>query len=146
MAYWDSLDLTEDAFDLWNVRQLWADAGFERERGLLVARIAGRPIAAALVESGETGTNLFRLLDGVRIFPFEPGGDAAAFIDLIEASRSWYRARKKEAFVFFREDPKLEVSGADLRDLGEGHFWVLSAMLLPEFLEHIYELTAPKPR
>lgn len=145
-AYVDSLDLTEDWFDLWGVRQMWVEAGFERERALLVARVNGSAVAGALVEAGETGTNLFRLLDGVRFYSFVPGGATASFAALLAGVQAWYGARKKPSFMLFKEDSDLHISGVELRDLGDGYFWALSAMLLPEFLEHIYELTAPRRR
>lgn len=145
-GYADSLDLRLEAFDLPNVKRLWKEAGFARERDVLVARIGGVPMAAALVESGEMGTNLFRLLDGVRVFPMQPGGDSLAFTALMEACRTWYRSQGKESFVLFKENEDLDTSPMDLNDLGDGFFWVLSAMLLPEFLEHIYELTAHRSK
>ena len=33
---------------------------------------------------------------------------------------------------------------AGLKDLGLGYVWALSARLLPEWMEHVYELTSPR--
>jgi hypothetical protein len=76
----------------------------------------------------------------------QPGGDTLAFASLMEACRTWYRSKGKESFVLFKENEELDTSPIELNDLGDGFFWVLSAMLLPEFLEHIYELTAHRSK
>jgi hypothetical protein len=144
-VYLESVDLEAESFDLSEIRGAWREAGFERDRTVVVARRHGEMIAAAILESGETGTNLFRLLDGVRLIPIEPGSEAAA-AGLLNEARRWYHSKGKETFVYFHENRAIDIRPAQLLDLGEGHFWVISAMLLPEFLEHIYELTAPKQR
>ena len=48
-------------------------------------------------------------------------------------------------FVYFHEpedDPHIE--GLRFRNLGEGGFWVMHAVLLPDFLEPGFEMTAPR--
>jgi hypothetical protein len=99
-------------------------------------------VAVALLETGELGTNLFRLLDGVRIFPLAPGGQAA-FGALLDGARAWYAARRRPLFVYYREYEEARVDSR-LGDLGSGHIWIIAARLLPEFLEFVYQLTAPK--
>jgi hypothetical protein len=103
-------------------------------------------MAAALLETGEMGTNLFRLLDGVRLFALSPDG-MSAFPALLEWARGWYADRGRESFTYYCEDLQDESHAhvARMRDLGEGRFWAVSAELLPEFLEYVFELTARPP-
>jgi len=142
LAYRESLDLVPERFDLAEAKRLWEEADMSRERVVLTARRKGVPVAAAILETGEAGTNLFRLLDCVRVFPLEQGGEAS-FPALIEHARAFYRERKKASFVFIQEylDRDLAARGK-FRDLGPGNYWALSAELIPELLEHVYELTA----
>lgn len=145
-VYVDALDFVPDRFNLDLIAKQWREAGIERAREVLIARRGSVPIAAAVVESGETGSNLFRLLDAVRLFPMYSGGESA-YLALLDAARDWYAAHGKPTFTYFDEsfDDAL-AERAKLRDLGDGNFWAISALLLPEFLEHIYELTASRPR
>lgn len=143
-CYVEALDLVPEHADLAAVSRKWSQAGFMRERAILVARRGSNAIAAAIVECGETGANLFRLVDSMRLIAMAPGGDGA-FPALTDAARDWFRDRQKQAFVYFREseDPgPSEIS--KFRDLGEGRFWVIAAELLPEFLEHVFEVTSPR--
>ena len=113
-----------------------------RERVVFTARRMGVPSAAAVVETGEAGTNLFRLLDCVRVFPLREGGEKA-FLALVEEARAFYRSRGKSSFVYIMEWVDMDlVARAKMRDLGPGNYWALSSQLIPELLEHVYELTA----
>lgn len=146
MAYRESLDLVPDRFGLELLTRSWKAVGIERERELLIAHKGDRMVAAALLETGETGSNLFRLLDAVRLFPLVDGGESA-FLALLDAARDWYGSRSKSTFTVLDEHPEGTISEkARLRDLGDGHFWAISSLLVPELLEHIYELTAPRVR
>ncbi|MRG96034.1 hypothetical protein [Polyangium spumosum] len=141
-ALLDALDLVPERVDLAETGRLWKEAGMGRERVIFTARRANVPVAAALVETGETGTNLFRLLDCVRLFELGPGGKQA-FVGLIDEARQFYRSRGKSSFVYMHEHPDVEhVERCKLLDLGQGNCWAISAQILPEFLEHVYELTA----
>ena len=143
-CYVEALDFVPEHADLATVSRKWSQAGFLRERATFVARRGNTLVAAAIVECGETGANLFRLVDNLRLIPLVAGGEGA-FSALMDAARDWFRQRGKEAFVYFREseDPgPIEV--VKLRDLGEGRFWVIAAELLPEFLEHVFEVTSPR--
>lgn len=143
-CYAEALDLVPEHADLAGVSRKWHKAGFLRERAILAARRGGAAVAVAIVECGETGANLFRLVDSMRLLPLAPGGDSA-FPALTDAARDWFRDRGKQAFVYFREseDPGPSVLSR-FRDLGEGRFWVIAAELLPEFLEHVFEVTSPR--
>ncbi|MDI1430286.1 hypothetical protein [Polyangium sorediatum] len=141
-ALLDALDLVPDRVELGETARLWKEAGMGRERVFFTARRAGVPVAAAIVETGETGTNLFRLLDCVRLYEFGRGGKAA-FVPLIEEARQFYRNRGKSSFVYMHEHPDGEhIERCKMLDLGPGNCWAIAAQILPEFLEHVYELTA----
>ena len=75
--YAEALDLVPGRLGMGPCVERWRSAGLERERALLVARQHGEPLAVAVLELGELGTNLFRLLDSVRSSRMRPGGDAA---------------------------------------------------------------------
>lgn len=142
-CYVDALDLIHDA-TLSGVSRDWLRAGLSRKRSIFVARRDGVVVAASIVECSETGANLFRLTDCLRLVVLVSGGDAA-LAALIDGARRWFQEHGKETFVYFREDEDpgpMQVS--KLRDLGEGRFWVIAADLLPEFLEHLFEVTSSK--
>ncbi|WP_437671658.1 PilZ domain-containing protein [Sorangium sp. So ce131] len=142
--YTEALDLVPDRFAMGPCIERWRSAGLERDRALLVARRDGAPVAAAVLELGELGTNLFRLLDSVRLIPLHPGGDAA-FSALLDAACVWFQRHHRTSFVHFGERGHLAYTGhASLNDLGEGRLWIISMDLVPEFMEHIYRLTMPK--
>lgn len=143
-CYVEALDLAPDCASLSEVSREWMRAGLSRTRSIFVARRDGAPVAASIVECSETGANLFRLTDCLRLVVLAPGGDAA-LPGLLDGARNWFAEHGKEAFVYFREDEDpgpAEV--VKLRDLGEGRFWVIAAELLPEFLEHLFEVTSAK--
>ncbi len=140
--YIESLDLVPSRFMLDAAGRAWGDADLDRSRTVLVARRGSRAVAAAVLETGAVGTNLFRLLDGVRLFALTPDG-VDAFPALLEAARSWYRARGRESFIYMWENlhEVAHTHAAKLKDLGEGRFWAVNTELLPEFLEFVFELT-----
>jgi hypothetical protein len=145
-TFTEAIDFTPDLLQLNMVTRMWGEIGFDRERAFLVARRKWQPLAMAVVESGETGTNLFRLLDNVRLFSLGEGGKAA-FPALLSAARSWYLAKGKTSFIYLHEHEDDDaIRNVRLRTLGEGAFWVIHALLLPDFVEHVYELTAPRKR
>jgi hypothetical protein len=84
----------------------------------------------------------------VRIIPL---GDAAlpetqdAMQGLLAGAAEWYRARGLDVFVHYVETEHVEYTQrAKLVDLGEGRIWILSAQLLPDFIEHLCEATTPR--
>jgi hypothetical protein len=140
--YLEACDLVPERMDLGVIKRSWEDIGMARAREIWVARQHSIPVATALLEVGETGTNLFRLTDSLRLVSLQPGGEAA-FPALIEKAKAWFLAMGKESFVYFREleDPG-HVLATKLRDLGQGRIWVIRADLIPDFLELVCELTA----
>jgi hypothetical protein len=148
VAYREALDLVPERFDLAHARERWSQAALGRERELLVARKGGQALVLAVVESAQPGLNLFNVLDGVRLVPL--ADDALpevqdAMVALLARAAEWYRARGRKVFVHYVEAACVEyVERAALADLGEGKLWVISASLLPEFLEHLHESTTPR--
>ncbi|WP_438015179.1 hypothetical protein WMF18_30430 [Sorangium sp. So ce315] len=141
----EALDLVPGRLALGPCVERWRSAGLERERAVLVARQGGEPLSAAVVELGELGTNLFRLLDSVRLVPLRPGGDAALG-PLLDAACGWFLRHGRTSFIYFGERGRLTYAGpASLNDLGEGRLWIIARELIPEFVEHVYRLTEPKP-
>jgi hypothetical protein len=149
VAYREALDLVPERFDLLNAKAQWGEAGLGRERTLLVARQGGQPVAFAVVESAQPGLNLFNVLDGVRLVSLVDDSlpeAQDAMVALLAHAADWYRARGRKVFVHYVESENvMYVERAALADLGEGKLWVISANLLPEFLEHLHESTTPRP-
>ena len=148
VAYREALDLVPERFDLKQAREQWGEAALGRERELFVARHGGRPLVLAVVESAQPGLNLFNVLDGVRLVPLADDTLPEvqdAMVALLARAADWYRARGRKVFVHYVEATSVEyVERAALADLGEGKLWVISASLLPEFLEHLHESTTPR--
>jgi hypothetical protein len=140
-CYTEALDLTRDRLDLGPVTQKWKSFGMERERNVLVARRHGIPYAAAIVELGQLGANLFRLLDNTRMFSLL-GEGPRAYAALMDAARRWYAARNRPSFLYLREDEGGDyVQECGLHDGPDPYLWIISSKLVPDFLEHISELT-----
>ncbi len=144
LVYREALDLVPERFGLEKLRGEWSAAGLTRERDLLVARRGGRMIAAATVESADPGLHLFNLLDLVRLYAISVDG-ASAFPALLDAASAWYRARGRASFTCLLEEESTDCAVKfSPRDLGAGALTVLSTELLPSFLEHVTEVTAPR--
>ncbi len=144
-AYLDGLDLVRERLDMRVAKRLWSGVRLERERIILVARRFGNAVAAAILELGAEGAHIYGLLDVVRLFPLEPGGEAA-YIQLFEASQSWYREQGREKFICFVEDglPIPDALSCDLVDLGAADLVLLSAQRMPDWLEQVHRVTAPR--
>jgi len=147
-AYREALDLVPERFDLARLKGQWSEAKLERQRHVLVARKDGRAVAVGVMEAAHTGLNLFHVLNGLRIIPLV---DAAlpeaqdAMLALLAGAAAWYRARGSDVFIHYVEEKHTRYTEeARLGDLGEGRIWVLSAQLLPDFIEHLCEATTPR--
>jgi hypothetical protein len=142
-CYVDALDLSRERLDLRDTTAAWHAAGLERERQVLVARRDGVAVAAILLELGQPGTNLFRLLDAARLFPLTQEGPDA-YVALLDEARAWYARRGRTAFVLLREDEDDSYTAAARLHDEPGTkpcLWLLSARLLPDFLEYVSEAT-----
>ncbi|WP_257458634.1 hypothetical protein [Archangium lipolyticum] len=139
-CYVEALDFTRDRLELWGVSRLWQEAGLERERRILVARRQGVPLAALVLELGHPGTSLIRLLDAARLFPLSRDG-RSAYVALLDEARRWFALRGRSSFVYLCEDGGEYAKAARLHDDPEAQpcLWIISASLVPEFLEHIHE-------
>jgi hypothetical protein len=131
------------------VKQSWESARLSREREVVVARRDGRPIAAAILETAHPGLNLFNILDGVRVVSFEDEDMSDevqdAYVALLSSGAEWFRARGRAVFVHYMEsEHPAYAERAALADLGEGVIWIISAKLLPEFIENLCEATTPR--
>ena len=144
-AYVEALDLVPARFDLTKHHAALRAAGLGAERTLIAARRHGRLVAVALLESNADGLHLFRLLDAVRLYRITDDGHRE-FPALLDAARAWYRARGKQRFVCMLEDDGAlpAEARAGMVDMGEADMTILAAELLPELLEHLCEVTAPR--
>jgi hypothetical protein len=143
-AYREALDLVPERFDLEDVRGPWRRAGFTRDRALLVVRRDGRALAAAVVEGADRGLHLFNLLDTARLYTMAPDGELA-FPALLEAVAGWHHARGRDTFCWLAEEGGLaQAARFSPRDLGRGFTTLLHTDLLPSFMEHVHEVTAPR--
>ncbi len=147
-AYVEALDLVPERFALPALRARWGAAHMIRTRNVLVARVDGVACVAAILESAERGTNLFNMLDAVRLVPLGPLPAElreSAATALLQACRGQYWAKGRSAFVYLCES-KERAHAAPFRDLGDGYTWIVSSLLRNEFLQHIRNLTVDNPR
>ncbi len=145
-AYLSALDLTMSRFYMEELKRKMNDAGLHRERSLLIARekYSGELLAACIMELGSAGLNLFRLLDGVRLFSLRPGAEDT-YPYLLDEARVWYLSKGREVFTCFSESNERNVANkAGLADLGPGFMWVISVKILPDFIEYLFESTVPR--
>jgi hypothetical protein len=149
MAYREALDLVAERLDLAGIKHDWAQAKLSRERELKVVRKDGKPLAVAVMETAHPGLNLFNVLDGVHMYPLVEDDSTEdvqeAYLALLSTAAEWYRARDRHVFVHYLESTHPGYAErAALADLGEGLVWIISASLLPEFIEHLCEATTPR--
>lgn len=143
-AHCEALDLVPGRFHLPRARRVWARAEMERDRELLVLR-EGRVVRGwAVLDAGTVGTSLFRLVDGLRLVVAGPD-EAAVLRAVLPAARAWYARRGRRCFSLFWYRESAEVpESLGIRDLGLGYVWILAAALMPEFLENLFEASAPR--
>ncbi|MGN6110764.1 MAG: PilZ domain-containing protein [Kofleriaceae bacterium] len=139
-CYVDALDFSRERIDLRPIQARWAELGFERERAILVARRCGVPVAATVLELGQRGTNVYRLMDMSRLFSLNEAGPAT-YVALVDAARRWYAARGRTSFHFLCEDDGDYVQEAGIHGGPSPFLWIISSQLIPDFLEYIHELT-----
>jgi hypothetical protein len=143
--YCDALDLMPGRMLLEQNRQAWGGMRFERNRQILIARKHGVAVAAAVLEVAADGAHLFGLLDLVRLYSLAPGGELF-YPHLLEAAKAWFRDYGKPQFVCFLEDGQQLPAElvAKMNDMGEADLTILAAHRIPELLEHLYAVTAPR--
>lgn len=120
----------------------WDDTALMRGRDVVVAERDGVVRAAAIIECAEDGIHLFGLLDALRIVPLGAWDEDAATA-LLQHGRRLFEQLGKRAFIYCC-DPERPPSTwpTDAVDLGLTHCTVFStAELLPQFNEHLWELT-----
>jgi hypothetical protein len=146
-CYVEALDFCRERLELWGVSRAWQGAGLERERRIFVARRQAVPLAALVLEVGQPGTSLYRLLDSARLFPLSQDGQSA-YVALLDEARRWFALRGRDSFVYLCEDGGDYAEEARLREDASSQvcLWIISAALVPEFLEHIHEQSIGRPR
>jgi hypothetical protein len=121
--------------------------GFERARGIFVARDARGPVAALIAEIGEDGLNVFGLLDSCRLVilderRFAPAAERA----LLRMAVQHYRAAGKREFLYLAD------MAADLTALGEaglthvsvGNRWLIHRSLVPMWMQYLEDAFGSK--
>lgn len=143
--YCEALDLTPERIDFSTTTAPWQAAGLARKRALFVAENEGQLACAAVFELAEDGVHLFCLLDFVRAYPLVPGGERH-IPALLEAAQAWFGANGKQRFIFMLEDDEWlpAEQRTNVVDMGGSDAVLLSVDRLPEFMEHLYEITAPR--
>ena len=143
--YVEALDLVEERLDLERNKKQWQQAGLERDRLILIVRQGSLYQAAAVMEYASKGTHLLGLFNTVRLFPLQEGGDTF-FPILLAQARAWFQQKDRKWCVIALEEgmhlPPSEFNR--MLDIGVADLVILSAFHIPEMLEYLYELTAPK--
>ena len=139
------MDLERHSLKMERNKRLWKGHRLERDRAIFVARKDGVAQAAAVIEMAADGVHVFQLLNLVRLYPLVEGGEAA-YADLLEEVRNWFDEYEKERFVVYVEDGTvLEEELADqCINLGKADMLFCAADRIPELLENIYQIAAPK--
>jgi hypothetical protein len=141
-SYMEALDLTPERFLLPVIRKQWENAGFERERTLLVATKGERHLAVAVLERASPGLHLYGLLDLARLYVLTPDG-LSAYPALLEGARTWYRQHGRRDFAYFCEHTNTtHAMKPGFTDLGKADMTLLSVICLPELLDHMVEMAA----
>ncbi len=144
-AYREALSLDPEDLDLADYLAEVQGDGLVRGRVFFVLRRQGRARSFAIAEVGEEGLHLFGLLDGVRIFGFHGRPPREEVELLLEAAADWYQVFDKQRFILFDEDELCDPDwSAHLVDLGRADLVLLSAKRLPELMEKLCEVTAPR--
>jgi hypothetical protein len=145
--YVEALDLVPSRVGLARLRRRWAAAQLDRQRAFLVARRGGRAVAAALLEVGERGLHLFNMFDAARVYALADDCDDAARMAVLRAAGAWYAERGRATFTYFLEEGGSEHAAAlGLRPLGAANQLIMSSAIVPDFLECVFEVTAPASR
>jgi hypothetical protein len=142
-TYVEGTGLAGRRLELGGVATRWRAAGLQRSREVLVARDRGVTEAAIVLDAADDGVHLFRLLDVARFVPLSE--TARSYLPaLLGAAARWYARLRKQTFVYFEEAEGVpELLDPAARDLGVAHCIVLPIELLPEQIEHVFEITAP---
>ena len=144
-AYREALDLTVDRLDMLQVTQELASVGMTRERVLFGAYGARGLEAVAVAELGEPGLHIFGLLDAVRLFPIVGPLRRNNVYALLSAAAAWYQEKDRERFVLFDEHGAFRADmSASFTDLGLADLTLFAGHLLPDFLDHLYEISTPR--
>ncbi|WP_394829522.1 hypothetical protein [Pendulispora albinea] len=148
--YLDALDLVPERFDLSSICDVWGKAGILRKREVLVARTQAGPMVAAIVELVGEGVHLFGLLDSVRIVPLRDEVlPNEMLVQLLDHVREFYKSHHKAMFTYHFEggDNKNDMGhalDAGFQDMGGAFLILLRWELVPEMLEQIYQVAAPR--
>src|SRR6185436_19143008 len=134
----------EEVIGLESFRGWCQGHGHQRGRGAFFALRAGRPVAAAVVETGDEGANVFGLLNMARYFPLEDQTpDSAVEEALARAAVAHFRAAGKRTFLWLA-DEEIPPSGAPER-LGlsaapPGMRWVAHRDAIPAWSSYLQAL------
>jgi hypothetical protein len=138
----------EDArLELGAIERRWRTCGLERAREVFVARNDDGVAEAVLIaERADPGVHLFGLLDVARFVPLVETG-RRHLRDLLSEAARWHAHARRRRFAYFEENPHAPLPDlGGMEDLGLAYVVAMPIALLPELLEHIYEITTPRPR
>jgi hypothetical protein len=143
LAYVEASGLAEPGLSNESVERLWAGAGLERRREVLVAVEDGQVIAGAILEFVAEGVHVYSLFDQCRLVAVTPEGQRA-FDALLCAASERYAKAGRSKFVYFK-DPDDPAVGEELESLslGVADINVFHRDYLGDFLEHVYLCLAP---
>ena len=126
-------------------KKLWNRNRLERDRRIVVATQNDKPVAAAVVEYAAEGVHISQFLNLVRLYPLEKGGEAA-FGSLLLHAQKWLDDNEKERFIVYLEDGT-EISESirnQMIDFGESDMLFCTAHRIPELVENVYQVAAPR--
>jgi hypothetical protein len=142
--YLEALDLVEERMRMSTTQASWSRAGLMRERTVLIASRDGHRVGAGVFEATSDGVHVFGLLDCARLFALDES-DGQAFRSLLVAARTWFAEHGRPEFVYLAEDDSADLDGLNAKDMGMADATVTPIGLLPDLLEHMWEVTESPP-
>jgi hypothetical protein len=132
--------LTEAGLDAAAIERDFAGKGIKRRRQVLVARQAGKPVLAAICESGGEGMNIFGLMNLCWTVPLtDDPVSPAIYGPLVRAVRAHYQAHGVSDFLFLEREPSLadDLVRTGLSLVSPGIRWLARVEVLPAWLGYV---------
>ncbi len=141
---YDAFDYSPELFSLVHMKNDNEGKVINRARIAFTAKKDERLVGVMLLESAETGYNIFSLLDNCRIFFISDSSKAEK--ELIEKifmrkAEKYFRKSGKKSFLYLSSPDNVPVeAGRSLVRIAPIYEWTISEEVLPEYLAYYHEI------